>query len=339
MPSRLLTGLAAFVVLSAQVVRSVTVAADEAAVNRRATLPPVVALAVEFDGEGVVSASQAGLSPLSLRTEIVNPHAVAFAPDGRSVLVCGGEPGQTGRIEIFGWPVSDHVTGTARQSFQVGGDSLYAAAWSPDGGLIAVAGLDGFGRVLDVATGHERTRLSGHSRGLTGIGFLSPQWLVTAGLDGSVRLWNATSGELQRTLANHSGAVTGLTIGPPREPAQLRLAASFGDDRTVRLWQPGIGRLVRFVRLPSKPLAVIWLSENVQATEHGELLAVACRDGQVRIVSVDTAEILVERPVIDGPAYCIAAQDAAKRLVVAGHHGQIASVRLTDLLKKPDARN
>lgn len=338
MPSRLLIGIAVSAVLNLMAAVTTNVNADEPAASERRGLAPIVALAISLNGKEMVSASQAGLSPQRLRTGIANPHALAFSPDGRSMLVCGGEPGQGGQLEIFDWS-SQAVSVAPQRALRIAEDSLYAAAWSPTGESIAVAGLDGFGRVVDASTGQELLQLSGHSRGLTGIEFLTPKRLVTSSLDGSLRVWDADSGELLRTLANHTGAVTGLCPGPQREPTRLRMVASFGDDRTVRLWQPEIGRLVRFVRLSSKPLAVAWIAGNAAAVSHGGLLAVVCLDGHVRLVAVDTVAILAERPVLDGPAFCIAVGASQESLIVAGHRGQIESVRLADLLQNATSAN
>ena len=43
--------------------------------------------------------------------------------------------------------------------------------------------------------------------------------------------------------------------------------ASASVDKTVRLWQPSIGRLVRFARLPVEPTSLAW-------SRDGERLAV-----------------------------------------------------------------
>ncbi|MHC4877736.1 MAG: WD40 repeat domain-containing protein [Planctomycetota bacterium] len=261
---------------------------------------------------------------------MTNPHVATFSPDGSFLLVAGGEPGQEGLVELFNWPVRADA-GAPRKRLRTGTDSLYAAAWSPDGRWFAVAGLDGVGRVFDQETGRELVRLEGHSRGLTGIGFLSEGRVVTSSLDGSVRVWDAATGEMQRTLSNHTGAVSGLTVGPARETDRLRMVASFGADRTVRLWQPAIGRLVRFVRLPSRPLAIAWLSEEELDVDYGGLLVAACLDGAVRVIAVDTVEVLGERPVLDGPAYCIAV-DGRQRFIVAGYGGRIERLNLSTLL-------
>ncbi len=330
----------AFVTLITVLVATVAARSEAPPASRTASKtlavpPPIVALALIPSGnrsvdETFVAASQAGMSPSRLQSEIMNPHDASFTPNGRSLVVCGGHPGQGGLAEIFDWTPGGQTL-APRRVLTIGSDSLYAAAWSPEGDLLAVAGLDGFGRVIDAATGQERLRLSGHSRGLTGIQFLHSQRLVTSSLDGSLRVWDVESGEPVRTLANHTGPVTGLCLGPRREPARLRMAASVGDDRTVRIWQPDIGRLVRFARLPSTPLATVWLSRSAAAAAQDGVLAVACLDGHVRLISVGTVEILADERVLDGPIFCIVAESTEETLLLGGHAGRTHQFRVDEL--------
>ena len=101
------------------------------------------------------------------------------------------------------------------------------------------------------------------------------------------------------------------------------MVASVGADRTVRLWQPEIGRLVRFARLESNPLAVAWNAD-------GSLLAVAAADGKVRVFDPATAEPLRELDALDGWAYTLAAAPDGMQMLVAGEDGQVRRVELVN---------
>ena len=93
------------------------------------------------------------------------------------------------------------------------------------------------------------------------------------------------------------------------------MVASIGADRTLRLWQPTIGRMVRLARLESDPTALAWLAD-------GRAVAVACADGHVRLIDPETVAILSDLPALDGRPYCLAtAPDGS--LLVGGQHGRI----------------
>ena len=90
---------------------------------------------------------------------------------------------------------------------------------------------------------------------------------------------------------------------------------------TVRLWQPTIGRMVRFTRVDAAPLAICWLPNGTQ-------LVVSCTDGHVRWIDPDDARIIKNQPALDGWAYAIAAHPTDGSLAVGGRNGQL--VRLAD---------
>ena len=77
------------------------------------------------------------------------------------------------------------------------------------------------------------------------------------------------------------------------------MVASISEDRTVRFWQPTIGRMVRFAKLESKPLDIVWLSD-------GRHVAVSCEDGHVRLIDPATVQVAADIPVFSSWAYCIA---------------------------------
>jgi WD40 repeat protein len=156
-----------------------------------------------------------------------------------------------------------------------------ALAFSPDGALLAVTGVDGLVR-LGPADGHPLPRRFTHEGGATALAF-SPDGRVvaTAGYDGTVRLWDLAT-EMARvvrvspqplwTLAFAPDGATFAAAGedklihlfPAAGGAELRrlsghtlnvwhlafapdgkTLASGGFDRTVRIWDVASGRLVR----------------------------------------------------------------------------------------------
>jgi hypothetical protein len=87
---------------------------------------------------------------------------------------------------------------------------------SPDGSLLAVS-LRGSVRVVDAATGADRTALDGHAGAVTCLAFSRDGSLVASGgADGDVRVYDAPAGDERWLLENDGAEVTG---------------AAFRDDR------------------------------------------------------------------------------------------------------------
>jgi WD40 repeat protein len=288
----------------------------------RAAAPPVTALAFTPDGKAVVVGSQAGLevrtwpelqTARTLATELAHVHDLAFAPDGKTLAAVGGTPARSGVVELYHWPDGKLLRRTAPHR-----DLVYAVDWRADSAVFATGSDDRSVALHDAATGKTLHVLEGHSRGVLGVAFLpGDAGLVTGGIDESVRLWDAGDAKLLRTFPNHTRPVHDLAPrpgggdGPP-------LVVSIGEDRTVRLWQPTVGRLMRFVRLESVPLAVAW-------TADGRRLLTACQDGRLRVVDPDTVEVTEELPAIDGVAHCLAAAPDGS-VLVGGQGGQLRRV-------------
>ncbi len=142
--------------------------------------------------------------------------------------------------------------------------------------------------------------------------------LVTGGLDQSLRVWNAITGEPLRRLDNHTAAVLGLALRPGQAAGALPMVASIGADRTLRFWQPTIGRMVRLARLESVPLALAWAPD-------GRLVGVACADGHVRLIDPDTLAVLADLPALNGRPYSLVAVPDGG-FMVGGEAGQLKRV-------------
>jgi WD40 repeat protein len=283
------------------------------------TKAPITALAIAPDGKSIVAGSQAGIQILSypdlkpdrnLQTELPNIHDLAFSPDGKTLAVAGGIPGKRGMVELFTWPDGKLLHRLKPQS-----DLIYSLAWQADSLAFATASADRTVCLIDAKSGTTTRTLEGHSRGVLAVAFLpGDRELISAGIDESVRMWNIKTGETVRTLANHTKPVHALALRPFNRDAPP-MVVSISDDRTVRLWQPTVGRMVRFARLESIPHAAAWFDDS-------KAIIVACKDGHVRWLDPDTMEVTADRVGVDGIAYCLViARDGG--VVVGGQDGQI----------------
>lgn len=287
--------------------------------------PPVTALAFAPDGRSVAVGSQAGievrswpeLAPLRrVETTLRQVHDLAFAPAGDALAAAGGAPAEEGAVELFGWPSGDRLWRSGPHA-----DLVHAVAWSPDGSQLATAGADAAVLVLRRSDGEAVGDLAGHSRPVLAAAFLPDgRTLVTGGIDLALRAWEAAEGRPLRGLTNHTGPIRGVAVRPG-DRAGPALLASIGADRTVRFWQPAIGRMVRLARLPTPPLAAAW-------TPDGARLAVSCTDGRLRLIDPERVAIVLDRPAVEGWAHSVAVAPDGRAALVGGEGGALAVVPL-----------
>ena len=290
-----------------------------------ASEPPVTALAFAPDGRSVLAGSQAGLIVRSwpdLKAVRKLPTTLSHIHDlafspRGDVLAAGGGS----PAESGAVELFRWPEGTRFYHDEPHDDIVYALAWKDDGSAWASASYD---RTVQVhAPGGETVRaLEGHSKGVVGLCYLPDgRSLVSAGIDQSLRVWDAESGRPLRRLENHTGPVRGLALRPSRPDGSPPMVVSIGADRTVRIWQPTVGRMVRFSRLESPPLAVTW-------TRLGASIAVACADGHVRLIDPDTAVISRDIRALDGRAHSLASAPDGRELVVGGEAGRLVRIEL-----------
>jgi WD40 repeat protein len=285
--------------------------------------PPITAIAVTPNKAAVVVGSQSGVEVRSwpsleqvttLPTELANIHDLAFSPDGKILAVGGGHPAVEGGVELFRWPAKELIRRVNPHD-----DAVYAVSWRPDGKELMLASGDNRLSVVAVSMESATRYLEGHSRAVLTVAYLPEgAGALSGGVDQTIRVWELPLGTTQRTLANHTQSVNDLKVRPSDQSQSLPMVASASEDRTVRFWQPTIGRLVRFARLDSQPLALAW-------DHNGQILWAACRDGRLRAIDPENAVVVQDLPAIDGLAYAVAISPDGG-LLVGGSNGQLERI-------------
>jgi WD40 repeat protein len=283
------------------------------------TLPPITALTFSPDGEQIVAGSQAGISVRdaasgeilkSVDVDMDNVHDFKFSPNGTTLAVAGGNPAEKGVVEILHWPTLNR-----KQRLQLHDDVIYSIDFSADGSRWVAASGDEVCSVFKVGADTAVTRFTQHSRGVLAAAFLPDgETIVSGSRDETLRVWNASSGENLRTLHNHSRDVLALAAKPAAEG--LPMIASASADLTVRFWQPTIGRMVRFARIPSEPLCIAWCND-------GNLVA-GCRDAAARLINAQTVQIERAFPLTNGWLSSVAVSPTNdRRIAFGGANGQV----------------
>ena len=281
---------------------------------------PITSLALTPDGEHVLLGSQRGIEIRDwpsmkldgqVATDLELVHDLSFSADGKWLLAAGGTPAVAGIVEVIDWPSRDCKLRVAGHR-----DVVYRTAWAPDGEHWVSAGGDGICRNVDARSGNLRWQYAGHSRPVMAVIFLQDGiHVASAGVDQTLRLWNVADQLHRRTMDNHVGTVNDIAMRPSMgSNGELPIVATASDDRTVRFWQPTMGRLMRFVRLPSAPRSLAWSPDGTQ-------LYAGCNDGRVRVVDPITAEVVAEYPGLRSRIHAVLYIPAAQRLLVAGESG------------------
>src|SRR5262245_18265635 len=135
--------------------------------------------------------------------------ALAFAPDGKSVLV-GSQAG----VEVRGWPDLKPVRSLPTELAHV-----HDLAFAPDGKTLAVAGGEpaekGGVELFRWPEGDLLRRVSPHKDLVYAVAWAADSAaLVTAGADQTARRLDARTGETTRVLEGHSRAVLAALFLP-----------------------------------------------------------------------------------------------------------------------------
>jgi WD40 repeat protein len=161
--------------------------------------------------------------------------------------------------------------------------AIFAVAFSPNGRLLASAGVDDFTvKLWDVASGYQLRALAGHAHGVVGVTF-SPDghWMASGSWDNTVKLWDVETGRELRTFIGHTGPVLSIAFNP-----EGRLLASSSGDKTVKLWEAATGRQVNTLTGHTQDVAAVAFSPN------GRQLASASWDKTVKLWDLKTGREL-----------------------------------------------
>jgi len=250
----------------------------EAAVRSVAYAPTRSFVATAGD-DGYLLVFDTALGKLHEEVEIPGVQRLLYSGDGTQLAAAA--PGQTivvpsGRRRrglglcispdskrivqrLPGWPLQVHDLRSGELVAQVGVPDATAAAFSPDGAVLAAAGPDGRLVFSDPASGDRLRVLPAEGGRVLALAYAPDGILLAvARRDGGVRIRDAATGELRHRLWL-AGAVRDV-----RFSTDGRLLAAAGDDAVLRLWRPGTGELLlQAVGLPGHDFIGLWTDGRI----------------------------------------------------------------------------
>jgi WD40 repeat protein len=156
--------------------------------------------------------------------------ALAFSPDGQTLVSSGGTLGKAGEVHV--WEVA---SGAERVLLPTQADSVEAVAYSPDGKSLATAANDGTVTLWDGATGKQQQVF--HTRAVVcSLAFADQgRTLLVAGFSEVIHAWDLHTG--RQRISRHGG------FGPKAlSPDGRALAAATGRDGSLILYDLVTGK-------------------------------------------------------------------------------------------------
>jgi dipeptidyl aminopeptidase/acylaminoacyl peptidase len=197
-----------------------------------------------------------------------------FSPDGKAVAAVAGLLETAGQAVVWDLP-------SGKMRFQHPEKlGVRSVAFSPDGKTLAIALYEGTVKLLDPATGQEKSVLRGHTKGVNCVAF-SPdgKTLATASLDTTAKLWDVATGKEMKTLRGHTEYVLCVAFSPDGQMLATASGASHNAERggNAKLWDVATGKERTTLGGFTRPVEFVTFSPD------GKTVATASWDGSVRL--------------------------------------------------------
>jgi len=232
-----------------------------------------------------------------LRTRAERANAMLFLPDGKSLVVAGGRPGQEGDVRIYNLDAPnpkkegdvflldgvDEKAGVLVRELVQTDDEIFCLALSPDGKLLAAGGCDRLVRIWNLSQDYKLEQsIENHADWVLGVAFAADnKHLLTCSRDKTAKVWDLATKESVLTFPDHQNPVYAVAVKPDGkigvsggEDAQLRFWNAVGEGKQVRA-VGGHGKAIwRVLYHPTKPIVAtcssdmtvrLWNPDNGQA--------------------------------------------------------------------------
>lgn len=165
--------------------------------------------------------------------------SLRFAPNGRVLVVAGGDPGRQGTVRVLRWPEREWISETGEH-----GDVVHRAECDGTGTSWVTASADGRLGLWKMSAEGKLSSSSlwtAHKGPVFSAVFLGEgRWILSAGADRSLKVWRSEDGMLVRSLNYHTEPIQSLELMDPGTRG-VRVAPS--ASRPARIGRSGCGSL------------------------------------------------------------------------------------------------
>jgi WD40 repeat protein len=193
-----------------------------------------------------------------LRDKGLTHYAMAFAPDGRTLLT-GAE---NGRLRLW-----DLATGHKLREIDAHAQGITRVAILPDGRTALSSGFDNLLKLWDLPTGQERRTLVSHETEVTDMAHSADgRWAISRGIDPdrSVRIWDLQSGDVVRKL--DTPHAFSLAVSPDGKQALVGSSLISGE---IQLWDLMKGSLIRTIKAHGHWVSAVAFGSDGQTAVSG----------------------------------------------------------------------
>ena len=223
----------------------------------------------------------------TLKVETIFLYDIAISPGGDLLAVGTRDSytqeagrGQDGHVRLWDVARREEVASLVGHWH-----SVYSVAFSPDGGLLASAGVaDDTVKLWDVARREAVATFEGHTGTIESVAF-SPGGglLASAGWDRTVRVWDVAARQEVAVLEAHTGPLASVAFSP----AGGLLASAGGGDENVRLWDTATWNEIAVLTKPG-----VYIASSLAFSPDGGKLAAVMENGTIYLWDVLSEEVV-----------------------------------------------
>ncbi len=157
--------------------------------------------------------------------------SLAYSPDGRYLIAGGADS-----LRLWDAKTGEEVDRKLKEPW------VQAVSFSPQGHVVATAGMFKTIRLVEIADGKELHKFEGNKAGIKALGISNDLQVVASGsMDGTLFIWSYQGKNKMHELKAHADEITALAFHPTSE---TDLLATASNDRTVQIRKISTGAVV-----------------------------------------------------------------------------------------------